>query len=166
MAEIWVLVLGEIDLSVGYVAGIGGTITAILSTTHGLPWWVAVLGGIAATAAIGAVWGVLVIRLRLPSFVVTLAGLLGMEGVLLYLVNANGTGGTIRIVDPVLIDIANGNLSTIGRLDHHDRQCGGGRWPSSSCATVIVGSAVWSPRRWPSPCSRSSSSPSPESRWC
>ena len=38
MAEIWVLVLGEIDLSVGYVAGIGGTVTAILSTTHGLPW--------------------------------------------------------------------------------------------------------------------------------
>jgi D-xylose transport system permease protein len=113
MAEIWVLVLGEIDLSVGYVAGIGGTITAILSTTHGLPWWVAVLGGVAATAAIGAVWGTLVIRLRLPSFVVTLAGLLGMEGVLLYLVNANGTGGTIRITDPVLIDIANGNLSTV-----------------------------------------------------
>jgi D-xylose transport system permease protein len=113
MAEIWVLVLGEIDLSVGYVAGIGGTITAILSTTHGLPWWVAILGGIAATAAIGAVWGTLVIRLRLPSFVVTLAGLLGMEGLLLYLVNANGTGGTIRIVDPVLIDIANGNLSTL-----------------------------------------------------
>ena len=113
MAEIWVLVLGEIDLSVGYVAGIGGTITAILSTTHGLPWWVAILGGIAATAAVGAVWGALVIRLRLPSFVVTLAGLLGMEGALLYLVNANGTGGTIRITDTVLIDLANGNLSTV-----------------------------------------------------
>ena len=113
MAEIWVLVLGEIDLSVGYVAGIGGTVMAILSTTHGLPWWVAILGAIASTAVIGAVWGTLVIRLRLPSFVVTLAGLLGMEGVLLYLVNANGTGGTIRITDPVLIDIANGNLSTV-----------------------------------------------------
>ena len=45
-----------------------------------------------ATAAIGALWGVLVIRLRLPSFVVTLAGLLGLEGLLLYLVNAYGTG--------------------------------------------------------------------------
>ena len=92
MAEIWVLVLGEIDLSVGYVAGIGGTVTAILSTTHGLPWYVAVAGGMVTTGLIGALWGVLVIRLRLPSFVVTLAGLLGMEGVLLYLVNANGTG--------------------------------------------------------------------------
>ena len=112
MAEIWVLVLGEIDLSVGFVAGVGATITAILSTTHGLPWWVAILAGVAATAAIGAVWGTLVIQLRLPSFVVTLAGLLGMEGVLLYLVNGNGTGGTIRITDPVLNDLANGNMST------------------------------------------------------
>jgi D-xylose transport system permease protein len=110
MAEIWVLVLGEIDLSVGYVAGIGATITAILSTTHGLPWWVAILGGIATTAAIGALMGTIVIRLRLPSFIVTLAGLLGWEGVLLYLVNANGTGGTIRITDPVLLDLANGNM--------------------------------------------------------
>ncbi|HEY4928133.1 MAG TPA: hypothetical protein VIH95_03215 [Acidimicrobiales bacterium] len=131
MAEIWVLVLGEIDLSVGYVAGIGGTITAILSTTHGLPWWVAVLGGVAATAAIGAVWGTLVIRLRLPSFVVTLAGLLGMEGVLLYLVNANGTGGTIRIVDPVLIDIANGNLSTVVG------------WIVMIAAVVVVGGVIF-----------------------
>ena len=111
MAEIWVLVLGEIDLSVGYVAGIGATITAILSTTHGLPWWVAILGGIATTAAIGALMGTIVIRLRLPSFIVTLAGLLGWEGVLLYLVNANGTGGTIRITDNVLLDLANGNMS-------------------------------------------------------
>lgn len=112
MAEIWVLVLGEIDLSVGYVAGVGATITAILSTTHGLPWWVAILAGLAATSAIGAAWGALVILVRLPSFVVTLAGLLGMEGVLLYLVNSNGTGGTIRITDTVLNDLANGNMST------------------------------------------------------
>jgi D-xylose transport system permease protein len=113
MAEIWVLVLGEIDLSVGYVAGIGGTVTAILSTTHNLPWWLAIAGGMLTTAAIGAVWGTLVIRLRLPSFVVTLAGLLGMEGLLLYLVNANGTGGTIRITNSILFDLANGNMSAV-----------------------------------------------------
>ena len=113
MAEIWVLVLGEIDLSVGYVAGIGGTVAAIMSTTHNLPWWVAVILAMLTTAAIGAVWGTLVIRLRLPSFVVTLAGLLGMEGVLLYLVNANGTGGTIRITDNVLLDVTAGNLSPV-----------------------------------------------------
>ena len=113
MAEIWVLVLGEIDLSVGYVAGIGGTVTAILSTTHNLPWWLAIAVGMLTTGAIGAIWGTLVIRLRLPSFVVTLAGLLGMEGALLYLVNANGTGGTIRITNTVLLDLANGNMSPV-----------------------------------------------------
>jgi D-xylose transport system permease protein len=112
MAEVWVLILGEIDLSVGYMAGVGAVITAILAgTPHNLPWWLAILAGMAATAAIGALWGVLVIRLRLPSFVVTLAGLLGLEGLLLYLINEAGTGGTIRITNNVLLDIANGNLS-------------------------------------------------------
>jgi D-xylose transport system permease protein len=112
MAEVWVLILGEIDLSVGYVAGIGGVITAILAAgPNNYPWWAAIIVAIVATGAIGAVWGILVIRLNLPSFVVTLAGLLGMEGLLLYLVNAHGTGGTIRITDKALNDLSNGNLS-------------------------------------------------------
>jgi D-xylose transport system permease protein len=112
MAEVWVLILGEIDLSVGYMAGVGAVITAILAgTPHNFPWWLAILAGLAATSAIGALWGVLVIRLRLPSFVVTLAGLLGLEGLLLYLVNVAGTGGTIRLTNTVLLDITNGNMS-------------------------------------------------------
>jgi len=112
MAEVWVLILGEIDLSAGYNAGVGAVITAILaSTQHNLPWWLAIIIGMLATAAIGAVWGILVIRLHLPSFVVTLAGLLGLEGVLLYLTNQYGNGGTIRITSSVLNDLTNGNLS-------------------------------------------------------
>ncbi|MGD0314185.1 MAG: ABC transporter permease [Acidimicrobiales bacterium] len=112
MAEVWVLILGEIDLSAGYNAGVGAVITAILaSPQHNFPWWLAILIGMLATAAIGALWGVMVIRLRLPSFVVTLAGLLGLEGLLLYLVNAYGSGGTIRITSSVLNDITNGNMS-------------------------------------------------------
>jgi len=112
MAEIWVLVLGEIDLSVGYSAGVGATIAAILSTSHGLPWYVAIGGGILTCAVIGAVIGGIVIMLRLPSFIVSLAALLGLQGVLLWLINANGTGGTIRITDTVLLDLANGNMTT------------------------------------------------------
>jgi D-xylose transport system permease protein len=112
MAEVWVLILGEIDLSVGYVAGIGAVITAILAAPpNNYPWWAAIIVAIVATGAIGSVWGILVIRLNLPSFVVTLAGLLGMEGLLLYLVNAHGTGGTIRLTDAALNDLSNGNLS-------------------------------------------------------
>lgn len=114
MAEVWVLILGEIDLSVGYVAGIGAVITAILAAPpYSYPWWASCIVAMLATGAIGAVWGVLVIRLHLPSFVVTLAGLLGMEGLLLYLVNAHGTGGTIRISNSALLDLSNGNLSQV-----------------------------------------------------
>ena len=80
---------GEIDLSVGFIAGIG-------AVDHGHPGRAApqpARGGRPsspawlATPAIGALQGVLVTRLRLPSFVVTLAGLLGWQGLLLYLVN-------------------------------------------------------------------------------
>lgn len=114
MAEVWVLILGEIDLSVGYVAGIGGVITAILTAPpNNFPWYAAITVGMVATACIGVLQGTLVIRLRLPSFVVTLAGLLGWEGVVLYLVNTHGTGGTIRISNSVLLDLSNGNLSPV-----------------------------------------------------
>jgi len=113
MAEVWVLILGEIDLSIGYVAGIGAVITAIVAAPpHNWPWPLAIAAGMLATAAIGMLQGTIIIRLRLPSFVVTLAGLLGWEGVLLYLVQTQGSGGTIRISNPVLLDLTNGNLST------------------------------------------------------
>ncbi|HEX4245995.1 MAG TPA: hypothetical protein VHY77_10535 [Acidimicrobiales bacterium] len=114
MAEVWVLVLGEIDLSIGFVAGIGAVITAILvAPPNNLPWWAAVIVGLLATSAIGAVQGLLVIKIGLPSFIVTLAGLLGWEGVLIYLVNSHGTGGTISISNSVILDLVNGTLSPI-----------------------------------------------------
>ncbi len=112
MAEVWVLLLGEIDLSIGYVAGIGAVVTAILAAPpDNFPWWAAIIVGLVATTSIGALQGLLVIRLGLPSFVVTLAGLLGWEGVLIYLVNGHGSGGTISINNHVLLDLVNGNLS-------------------------------------------------------
>jgi D-xylose transport system permease protein len=116
MAEVWVLVLGEIDLSIGYVAGIGAVITAILvSPPDNLSWWAAVIVGLLATSAIGALQGLLVIKIGLPSFIVTLAGLLGWEGVLIYLVNSHGSGGTIAISNTVILDLVNGTLSpTVG----------------------------------------------------
>jgi D-xylose transport system permease protein len=114
MAEVFVLLLGEIDLSIGYVAGIGAVVTAILiAPPRGAPWWVGVLAGLLATTGIGTLQGTLVTRLRLPSFVVTLAGLLGWEGVMIFLVDNSsaGIGGTIRISNNVVNDIVNGNLS-------------------------------------------------------
>jgi D-xylose transport system permease protein len=109
MGEVFVLILGEIDLSLGFVAGIGGTITTMLVQPNlAWPWWAAVAAALAATAAIGAFQGTLVTRLRLPSFVVTLAGLLGFEGVMIELL---GTGGTIPIPNQTINNLANGTLS-------------------------------------------------------
>jgi D-xylose transport system permease protein len=113
MAEVWVLLLGEIDLSVGYNAAIGAVVT--LWAVYSLPWWVAIIMGLAASGIIGLVQGGLITWLRLPSFVVTLAGLLGLEGLLQILINSSGhgTGGTIPNPNNVLNDLASGSLSPV-----------------------------------------------------
>jgi D-xylose transport system permease protein len=115
MAEVFVLLLGEIDLSIGYLGAVGAVVTAAIAAPPGNhPWWVAILGGLAVSAAIGFIQGGLVTRLRVPSFIVTLAGLLGLEGVLIFLADREGGkngGGTIRISNNILYDLVNGNLS-------------------------------------------------------
>src|SRR3954467_8019829 len=109
MAEVYVLLLGEIDLSAGFVAGLGGGgMAGLLKEGPGWPWWAAVLVALLATAAIGALHGTLITRIGLPSFVVTLAGLLGWQGVMLRIL---GNGGTLPIQDKVVNNIANANLS-------------------------------------------------------
>lgn len=113
MAEVFVLLLGEIDLSIGYVAGISATVTLELAAyPHPEPWWVAVLAGLAAAAFLGLIQGTLITRLGLPSFVVTLGGLLGFEGLMLFLLESNSvaSGGTVGITNNILSDIVNGNL--------------------------------------------------------
>src|SRR5215469_2703553 len=78
MAEVFVLLLGEIDLSVGFNAANGAVITLwILSGAHPPPWWVGVLGGLAFCATFTGIEAALITWLRLPSFVVTLGGYLG-----------------------------------------------------------------------------------------
>jgi D-xylose transport system permease protein len=109
MGQVYVLLLGEIDLSLGFVAGIAATVmTQLIQPLTGWPWWSAILAGLAVAAILGLVQGTLITRLRLPSFVVTLAGLLGFEGVMIYLL---GEGGTIPIQDRTIINLANGTLS-------------------------------------------------------
>ncbi len=111
MAEVFVLLLGEIDLSVGFVAGIGAVVLAWLSQPQtGWPWWAAIAAALLATSAIGLLQGTLITRIGLPSFVVTLAGLLFWQGVMLFVL---GNGGSIQIQDPVLTGIASGTLSRL-----------------------------------------------------
>jgi len=85
MAEIFALLLGEIDLSIGYVGVVGAAIAVQLvqPATTNWPWWAAIIVSLLACALIGAAQGTLITRLRLPAFIVTLAGLLIFNGVLL-----------------------------------------------------------------------------------
>jgi D-xylose transport system permease protein len=109
MAEVYVLLLGEIDLSAGFVAGLGGVVMAeLLKQGTGWPWWAAILVALLATAAIGAFHGLLITRIGLPSFVVTLAGLLGWQGVMLLIL---GQGGVVPISDKVINNITSGQLT-------------------------------------------------------
>jgi D-xylose transport system permease protein len=111
MAEVFALLLGEIDLSIGFVAALGGTVAAeLVKAQTGWPWWAAIIVALMTTAAIGMLQGTIITRVGLPSFVVTLAGLLGWQGVLLIIL---GQGGTLPINDNVLNDLANGNLTVV-----------------------------------------------------
>ena len=110
MGMSFALVLGEIDLSAGFVAGIGGTIAAkLVQDQTGWPWWAACLAALVACAAIGALQGTIITRIGLPSFVVTLGGLLAWQGVMLWIL---GTGeGLVPINDEMINNFANGILS-------------------------------------------------------
>lgn len=86
-----VLLLGEIDLSVGSVSGFAAASAAVLMVYKGQSEVVAILAAIAIGIAIGAVYALLYTRLGVPSFVFSLAGLLGFQGALLYVLGKNGT---------------------------------------------------------------------------
>ena len=115
LGETFALILSEIDLSVGFIAGVGATITlALLSPSYGWPWWAAVIVGLVACAVIGAVQGILITRLHLPSFVVTLASLLGLGGVLIFLFDSfhGAVGGVISLpTSGPIYNLVNGNMS-------------------------------------------------------
>ena len=104
---VFVLLIGEIDLSIGFVSGLAGVIVAELvkpgSAWH-VPGLVAIALTLGAGAAIGALQGSFVALIGVPSFVVTLAGLLIWQGVIL---QALGTEGVIGIEDKHVIDISN-----------------------------------------------------------
>ncbi|MET8870708.1 sugar ABC transporter permease [Nocardia sp. NPDC004604] len=86
-----VLLLGEIDLSAGSVSGLTAVVMTQLYVHHGWHPVVAVLAAVAVGAAIGLLHGVMRTQLNMPSFVVTLAGLIGWQGLMLYLLGKEGT---------------------------------------------------------------------------
>lgn len=114
-AEVFALVLSEVDLSIGYVLGVGGFVIAeLIASPVNLPWWVGVLGGVAATGIIGYLQGSVITRLHVPSFVVTLAGLLISEGVMIVLANGDKSAvGGVESVSPTstVYHLVNSNMS-------------------------------------------------------
>jgi D-xylose transport system permease protein len=136
-AEICVLLLGEIDLSIGSVALLGGTIAFKLVQVDpgpNWPWWAAILTALVCCGFIGAIQGTLVARLRIPSFVVTLAGYLLFQGIVIIILG--GADGTLTVSSQVpnqnvIYSLVQGVIDpTVG-------------WVALAVLVVIAGTAIW-----------------------
>ena len=146
MGLVPVLLLGDIDLSAGVAGGVAACVMGLVLVKHEpaagtsrcSPAW-------PSGALIGLVIGVLVAKLGIPSFVVTLAFFLGLQGVTLKLI---GDGGTVRIDDPVISGIANNNLTRLLGLDPRHRGHRGATRPSRCAATAARSPRTSSISRW------------------
>ena len=94
-----VLLIGDIDLSIAAVAGVGAAILAVLVTNLGVPAWVAIAAALASGVVLGFTQGWIVAYIGIPSFVVTLAGLLGFQGLMLKVL---GIHGALNMRDPMI----------------------------------------------------------------
>jgi D-xylose transport system permease protein len=133
IGEVFVLLLGEIDLSMVFNAGIGaGMVAAFVVHPYDFPWWLAILCGLAGTTIIGLGLGALITRLRLPSFIVTLAAYIGLQGVMLWMFDTLpiAVGGVISISNRVILDFVNGSLSRTAS------------WVAMALAVVLFGGAT------------------------
>jgi D-xylose transport system permease protein len=117
MAEIFALLLGEIDLSVGLVMGLGAVLVAemIQPGGLGLPWWVAIILTLLLCSFVGLVQGSMVARLKMPSFIVTLGGLLILEGVCIIVLGGSlvGIGNSHYNNEVVIYDLFYGKFSPL-----------------------------------------------------
>src|SRR5215203_5699417 len=106
MGVTFALLLGEIDLSIGFVSGVGGVLVALLLIPDGneLPTAVAIAVALLAGLGIGVLHGLIITKVGVPSFVVTLAGLLAWNGVVLLLI---GDRGTVIIQNDFVVGFAN-----------------------------------------------------------
>ncbi|MEU0503292.1 ABC transporter permease [Nocardia sp. NPDC005998] len=107
MGLIFVLLLGEIDLSAGFTSGVCAAVLAVLLTDKGWPWYAAVLVSLLTGVVIGLTIGTVVVKIGIPSFVVTLAAFLALQGVALKIMD---NGRNISIRDDTIVAIANKNV--------------------------------------------------------
>jgi D-xylose transport system permease protein len=102
-----VLMIAEIDLSAGATSGFAAAVMAVLVTQHGIPVGFAIAIGVLVGAAVGLAQGLWIIRIGVPSFLVTLAGFIIWQGALLSVL---GSTGTVNLNDPLVIGLANQRL--------------------------------------------------------
>ncbi|MCD0453424.1 ABC transporter permease [Actinocorallia sp. API 0066] len=107
MGLVFVLLLGEIDLSAGFTSGVCAAILAVTLTQQGWPWYAAVGAALLTGALIGTLLGTIVVKIGIPSFVVTLAAFLALQGVALKIMD-NGTN--VSVNDKTIVAIANDNV--------------------------------------------------------
>jgi D-xylose transport system permease protein len=136
MAETVVLLLGEIDLSVGAVALFGGVIAfkLVQEPGPGWPWWAAILAALACCGLIGAFTGTLTARLKIPSFVVSLGMFLLFSGILVVVLGgANGTVsvGSSALDQRVIYDLVQGLIAPIAS------------WVALAVVVAAAGTALW-----------------------
>ena len=136
MAETVVLLLGEIDLSVGAVALIGGVIAFKLVQQPGpaWPWWAAILAALAGCGLIGALQGTLTARLKIPSFIVTLGGFLLFSGILIVVLGGANGNVTVSSTAPnqrVIYDMVQGLIAPVVG------------WVALAVVVGAVGTAIW-----------------------
>jgi D-xylose transport system permease protein len=112
---VFVLLIGEIDLSVAFVSAVGAVVMTLLLRPDdpGWAWWAAIGVALLVTTSIGLVQALVITKAGVPSFVVTLAGFLIWSGVVLILTTQYSTAGTIRIQDETVVGIANDFLSEV-----------------------------------------------------
>jgi D-xylose transport system permease protein len=108
MGLVFVLLLGEIDLAAGYTAGVSAAVMVRLMVGYQWEWYLTIPAALLTGVVIGFIVGWLRAKVRIPSFIVTLAFFLAFQGVMLYIVN-NGAGqkGNITITDRVVNAFAN-----------------------------------------------------------
>ena len=113
MGLVFVLLLGEIDLSAGVVGSTAAAFGAVLSVKHGMPWYVAILGSAAFGGVVGLFLGWLRAKLQIPSFVVTLSAFIAFQGVQILVINSKSNG--VQVSDQTLHDLYFGRLApTVG----------------------------------------------------
>jgi D-xylose transport system permease protein len=111
MGLVFVLLLGEIDLAAGYTAGVSAAVMVRLMVGYGWDWYLSIPSALVTGLVIGFIVGWLRAKVRIPSFIVTLAFFLAFQGVMLYIVN-NGAGqhGNVTITDDVVNAFANSQM--------------------------------------------------------